>query len=187
MNIKKSINILTDLVQREINEEILLSKGEELIDSLRNCWKSQKDKFAEDDVQLLIKMSSQLASIQEFTEILEDFPYLTVKEDVDETIGALFSVVEKVEGLAVAARIHKEIRELMEKKASLPFQESREKNVKLSNAITRLESNAPTCKKCGERMVIRGGNGAYFWGCSMFPQCWGKRWLSKVEVNLLPD
>ena len=70
MNIKKSINILTDLVQREINEEILLSKGEELIDSLRNCWKSQKDKFAEDDVQLLIKMSSQLASIQEFTSTL---------------------------------------------------------------------------------------------------------------------
>ena len=170
MNIKETINILTELVHKEINEENLISKGEELINSLRNCWKSQNKEFTEADIKLLKKISTQLAAIQEFTEILDDFPNLTDKEDVDETIGTLYSVVEKVEGLAVAARVHKEIRELIEKKTSLPFRESREKNEELRRAINSLDYNAPTCKKCGERMVIREGDGVYFWGCSMFPQ-----------------
>lgn len=187
MNIKEAIQNLNDIVHKEINEKILTSKGEELIGSLRECWKIQRDNFSEGDIQLLKKISYQLEALQDFIEILEDFPYLTTKDDVDETIGSLYSVVEKVDDLAVNARIQKEIRELIERKSSLPSKIEREGDKNLSDAINRLDSNAPICKKCGSSMVIREGNGAYFWGCSMFPKCWGKQWLSQFELNLIPD
>ena len=53
----------------------------------------------------------------------------------------------------------------------------------------RRDANAPTCKRknCDCKMVIRQGNGAYFWGCSAFPKCWNKQWLKKEELELLPD
>jgi predicted RNA-binding Zn-ribbon protein involved in translation (DUF1610 family) len=40
--------------------------------------------------------------------------------------------------------------------------------------------NTPSCPNCGNSMVKRkakkGANaGGYFWGCSSFPQCYGKR------------
>jgi len=47
--------------------------------------------------------------------------------------------------------------------------------------IKVLEQHAPQCAKCSNKLIIRQGNGTYFWGCPDFPDCWGKRWLTKEE------
>lgn len=36
-----------------------------------------------------------------------------------------------------------------------------------------------TCPKCGSPMVLRKGTWGEFWGCSMFPNCRGKRQVAK--------
>jgi len=36
-------------------------------------------------------------------------------------------------------------------------------------------------------MVLREGNGSYFWGCERFPECWGKKLLRKDEIDILPE
>lgn len=185
MNIRETIENLQHFVHSELNENKLIERGSELLDSLRQCWPSQKSEFTETDIQLLQRISSSIKAVQEFSEILEDFQCLTDKEDVNETIGSLYSVVEKIEGFAITARVQKEIRELLEKRANMPSRESLESDKKLSRAISQLDSRNRACKKCGARMVIRKGNGAYFWGCSTFPSCWGKSWLTKEELNII--
>ncbi len=185
MDIKEKIEKLQIVVHSEFNENKLIEKGNELLDSLRQCWRSQKNEFTETDIQLLQRISLSIEAVQEFSEVLEEFQYVTDKEDVDEIIGSLYSVLEKIEGLAVKARVQKEIRELLEKRANLPTRESLVSDLKLSRAISQLDSSNRVCKKCGARMVIREGASGYFWGCSTFPRCWGKSCLTKEERNII--
>ena len=130
-----------------------------------------------------------MEAISEFIDEEEDFKYIDTQDDADETIGRLYPLIELTEGLAVAGRINKEIRELVERKNTLPSRTLKQHEIKLKDAINKLNTNAPTCKRdnCGCKMVIRQGNGTYFWGCSSFPKCWGKQWLKKEELALLPD
>ena len=51
----------------------------------------------------------------------------------------------------------------------------------LDKRIKVLEQHAPQCTKCSNKLIVRQGNGTYFWGCPDFPDCWGKRWLTKEE------
>jgi hypothetical protein len=185
MEIRDRIESLKDTISTEINENRLIRKGEELFNSLRKDWQTHKSQFKEADIRFLKNCSDSIEAIQEFAELLEDFPYISDKEDVDETIGELYTVVEKLEGLAVAARVNKEIRELLEKRERLPSRENRFKDAKLSASIARLNSTSKTCRKCGARMVIREGDGSFFWGCSTFPNCWGKSWLTSEELRII--
>lgn len=53
----------------------------------------------------------------------------------------------------------------------------------LVNRINILERFPPKCTKCDNSLIIREGNGIYFWGCPDFPDCWGKRYLTKEEED----
>jgi len=187
MNIHSSISSLMHIIQNEINEEKFISKSEEIIDSLRKCWKLQKDDFTEIDIKLLKKIASQVEAIKEFAEILETLPHLGFTEDVDETIQELGLILEKVRGLPISARVQKEIRELSERRSRLPSRKDVEKNAKFFRALNKLEANTYICKKCGAKMVVKIGNGYFFWGCPNFPYCWGKRWFTKDERNILAE
>jgi len=55
-----------------------------------------------------------------------------------------------------------------------------------SGESTELESESPSCPKCGAEMVLRtarkGQNaGSQFWGCSDFPKCRGTRNVEQAE------
>lgn len=76
----------------------------------------------------------------------------------------------------------KEIVEKIEQGRLAPsFKTNREHVKHVKNIVSQKESgNAPTCLKCGSKMVIRetkkGQNaGKKFWGCTRFPQCRGIR------------
>ncbi len=189
IQIHETINELTGLLKNETGERHLLDHGTKLIESLRKAWKVQKNEFSQDIINSLQKSASQLEAISEFIEEEEDFGCIDTQDDADETIGRLYPLIELTEGLAVAGRINKEIRELVERKSSLPPRTLKQHETELKNIINKLNANAPTCKRknCDCKMVIRQGNGAYFWGCSAFPKCWNKQWLKKEELELLPD
>jgi hypothetical protein len=182
MCIRESVKKITNLIHTEINEEKLIEEGDNLLDSLRNHWHSQKDEFSQDDIVFLQKISTLIETVVEFTLIIDNIPRLVDRVDVDVTMGTLYSVAEKVDGLAVAARVHKEMRGLLEKRARLPSRGAREKDI----AIDVLNLNTALCRKCGAKMVIREGNGNYFWGCSSFPKCWVTSALTKKQLNTIP-
>jgi len=186
MDVRDKIDQLKNLVSDEVNETLIIGTGEKLLTSLRSEWKSDRSVFSEDDIELLQKIGRNIDAIKMFIEEQDDFPYVSTKEEVDEAVGRLYAIVEKVDGLKVSLRVGKEIRELIEKKSTLPSQVANQRSSELKRAIATLSSNSPSCKKCGSNMVLREGNGDYFWGCSTFPKCWGKKWLTKEELNVLP-
>lgn len=154
---------------------------------LRSDWKSKQEEFTADDVVTLKDIGGILDAISEFIEEQEGFEYISSKEEVDEVIGRLYYITEKVDGLNVSSRVHKEIRELLERKSTLPSRASSQREFELKRAVANLDANAPACKKCGSTMVLRESNSDYFWGCSTFPKCWGKKWLTNEELRFLPD
>ena len=158
-----------------------------MIESLRDAWWTDRKQFTEDDIRILQRASRQLDTLKEFLLEQEDFPDLVTVEDADEVIGRLYAIVEHLDGLAVAGRVQKEIRELMERKATMPAESDRKRSAALTSAMSRLTREAPPCKKCGCRMALRQGHGAYFWGCSAFPRCWGKQRLKQSELDAIPD
>ena len=114
-----------------------------------------------------------------------EFPFISDSDDANEVIGRLYPLVESLDGLAVAGRVRKEIRELLERAREMPTRAASKKSAALSKGIQRLLAQAPTCRKCGSKMVVREGNGSFFWGCSTFPKCWSTRQLTKSELNNL--
>ena len=87
--------------------------------------------------------------------------------------------------LEIIKVIQKEIRELIAKKDSAISSSSAKKAKALSAAISKLNENRPICIKCNNKMVLREGNSSYFWGCSIFPDCWRTKWLNKKELQIL--
>ncbi|HID49962.1 MAG TPA: hypothetical protein EYP40_10205 [Chromatiales bacterium] len=101
--------------------------------------------------------------------------------------GRLHHVVARVGDLPVAGRIRKEIRELLEKRASLPSRAMDRHAAELRRAVSALNDHARICARCGSRMVLREGPYGFFWGCIRFPECWGKERLRAHERARLPD
>lgn len=183
--IHHQIEQLRSLASHETNESKLLEEGKVLVEELRKSWKTHKAEFKEEDISSRQKIADQLAAVEEFTVEEEDFLYMSSVEDVDESIGRLYPLVEILDGLSVVGRIHKEIRELIERKKSLPTRVTNQNSIELLRVINKLNNNPPDCKKCDSRMVLREGSGYYFWGCSTFPTCWSRWRLKKEEGSQL--
>ena len=183
---KKITSLLTHL-EKETNEEFLLEEGQRRLNELRQLWRASKSAYSTDDVSNLKKAASQLNAVQMFCDEEEEFEYISDKDDANDVIGRLYPIVEALDSLAVAGRVQKEIRELLERMKTMPTSAAKHRSAALNQAIQRLTAKAPNCRKGHGRMVLREGNGSHFWGCSTFPKCWSKRWLTKNELAQFGD
>lgn len=119
---------------------------------------------------------------------LEDAAYIVDRNDADVLSGrmeALAGLVDEKSRLFL--RIQKEVRELAERRRSLPSGAEREQSRKLAQARFTLEAKKKRCDDhgCDSMLTLREGNGNYFWGCKKFPTCWGRKSLNKEERKLL--
>lgn len=126
---------------------------------------------------------------QALTDAVEDSEYFQDRSDVDDSIMSLLAHESLASESVLARRIQKTIREFNEMKPCLPERTRALQGSKLRDSIASLDAAAPECtlRDCGAKMTIREGNGEFFWGCTKFPDCWGKRQLSKNERNKLPE
>ena len=53
-----------------------------------------------------------------------------------------------------------------------------------TKVIKYLQIKLPTCK-CGEIMHVRESDNGYFYSCSLFPKCFGKKQLTKEQSNVV--
>ena len=51
----------------------------------------------------------------------------------------------------------------------------------VTDGINALNENRPICNMCQNKMNVCKGESVYFWGCSIFPKCYGRRWFTKEE------
>jgi hypothetical protein len=185
--VKERINKLVELIADEINEKSAFEIAMGILDQLRIEWKRDKYQFEREDILVLSKIAKKVKAIGEFIELLDEFDYINTKEEAEEIILRLNELNELIGNGKITLRIKKEIRELIEKREKLPSFSERQYSVDLMKAINKLEKNPPACHKCGRPMVLREGGFSFFWGCSIFPHCWGKKYLSRSESAMLPD
>jgi dGTP triphosphohydrolase len=186
-DVKAKIDELQKVVATEINESKLIETGCSLLNELRKVWHTQKKDFSDDDVSKLQLIRNNLEAVRSFVELKDEIQYVSTKEDVHDLIHELLTLAEQLEAFAISKRMRKEIRELYEKVNRLPTSEERKKSSEFNRAILKLNEQAPKCKKCGTKMVVREGNGKFFWGCPCFPDCWGRCLLNKKELEQIPD
>ncbi len=185
MDISTKIKQVYELTRYGLDESEIINIGSELLQSLRLLWKDNQQNFSHEDVKILKGCALAIESLKDFTVEKEDFDFLRTKEDIDDVIEGLHDIIERLHGCAIAGKVSKEIRILISKRNTLPQSKDRDIDERLKSARLTLQSNAPTCKKCGRVMILRKGKGAYFWGCSDFPNCWGKKFLTDNEYELI--
>ncbi|MFL0838135.1 hypothetical protein [Vibrio parahaemolyticus] len=168
-----------------MDESQIIKSGNDSLAVLRLLWTEDRTRFSTSDVLKLQQCAQVIKVIEDFLLELEDFSYLRTQEDVDDVIHNLYEIMEKLNGCSISEKVAKEVRVLMQKKATLPESSERDQNNKLLSVKRTLIEEAPECKKCGKKMLLREGNGNHFWGCRDFPSCWGRKLLTKEEMEVL--
>ncbi|HCG8418243.1 TPA: topoisomerase DNA-binding C4 zinc finger domain-containing protein [Vibrio parahaemolyticus] len=185
LNISQKVNELCDLTSCCVDELKIIKSGNDSLAALRLLWTEDRSKFSTGDVLKLQQCAQIIKVTEDFLIELEDFNYLRTKEDVDDVLHNLYEIMEKLNGCSVSGKVAKEVRALTQKKTLLPESSERNQNNKLLSAKRTLMEEAPVCKKCGKKMLLREGNGNHFWGCRDFPSCWGRKLLTNEEMKVL--
>ncbi|NOI26856.1 topoisomerase DNA-binding C4 zinc finger domain-containing protein [Vibrio mediterranei] len=185
MDISTKVKQVYELTRYSLDESEIINVGSELLQSLRTLWNAHRQSFSREDIERLKDCGLAIKSLKDFCIEKEDFDYLRTKEDVDDVIEGLHDIIERLHGCAITGKISKDIRILISNRNTLPHSKDRDIDARLKSARLALQSNAPTCKKCGRMMILREGNGSYFWGCNDFPNCWGKKFLTGKEYELI--
>lgn len=183
--------LLTDIEELcEIGaEEDFLAKGPKLLSEARAVLASAPTDLFSGLSARIGTLEQYLDAAQALVDAIEDSGYLQDKSDVDEVISSLLEFGYLSLDSMLVKRIDCELRALKERRPALPTRAAAQKSVNLARAIAALDTSPHTCnlRECGAKMTIREGGGEFFWGCTRFPDCWGKRSLTKDERDQLPD
>ena len=173
---------------QEIDETQLTGRIADELEGLRAAYRKDPSQFSDEAVNQLQLVNSYIQTANDFETCLEDAAYIVDRNDADDVSGrmeALAGLVDEKSRLFL--RIQKEVRELAERRKSLPTGAERQQSRKLAQARFTLDAKKKRCdyKGCDSMLTLREGNGSYFWGCKKFPECWGRRPLTKDERKLL--
>lgn len=182
-NITTQILSLLFLVESETDERALVREGSRGLEELRRLWRDHKSEYSEENIAQLRLVAEQIEAVRQFIEEEEEFEYIKDRDEVDEVIARLYPLVEATSKMAVAGRIQKEIRELLERRATMPSKAKLIQSAARAQAIRRLTTDAPVCKahEDDHKMVLREGPFGFFWGCPTFPNCWHRKQLTHKE------
>jgi hypothetical protein len=180
--------LLADLrraLETNANERQLLEFIGECLSTLRGMYREQRSEFSDEVVVFLKSLTSVQDSLREFVEAVEEKAWVRTHDDAQELAARFGELKERLSPHFVAKRAEKEFREVVAKAQSLPFAAVVAGEADLRHRRVKLESAVQPCQKCGTKMVLRESQHGYFWGCSTFPKCFGRRWLSDEESKCL--
>jgi len=167
------------------DERKLLEFVDKSLSLLRVRYRQFRSEFSDESIQFLKELSLFQDALSEFVDAIEDKNWVYSRDDAQELACRFGEIEERLSPHLVAKRAAKEIRELLSKAQSLPFSAVRAGESDFRRRVSQLEAAEKKCRKCGSRMVLRESQYGYFWGCSTFPQCFGRQWLSGEESKLL--
>lgn len=175
-------------IYKEIGESELAVRIASEIEVLRVAYRKNPAQFSAEAVEELQVINSYVQTASDFALELEDMNRIVDKNDADDLLERFEKLALQVdEQSRLFLRIKKEIRELLERRQNLPSGAARQTSRKLAQARFTLEAKRKRCdhKSCDSMLTLREGNGSYFWGCKKFPECWGRRSLTKEERKLI--
>jgi len=103
--IKSKIDVLQSILENEIDENLLLSKGESLLVELRQTWSKHKNDFTDNDITKLRSFTISLEAVSEFIDLQEEFEYVQSIEDANTIIDELFLLSEQLHEFRVKGRL----------------------------------------------------------------------------------
>lgn len=167
------------------DERKLLELVDDSLSLLRARYRQFRSEFSEESIQFLKALSLVQDALREFADAIEDKNWVHSRDDAQELACRFGELGERLSPHLVAKRAAKETRELLSKAQSLPFSAVCAGESDFHRRISQLEAAGKKCRKCGSKMVLRESQYGYFWGCSTFPQCFSRQWLSGEESKLL--
>jgi len=167
------------------NERQLLYFIDQHLLSLRARYREHRNEFTDEIIQFLKSLTPVQAALLQLIEAIEDEEWVRTRDDAEELAARFNELREQLSTHLVAKRADKEIREMIAKAQSLPFAAIVAGEADFQRRTARLQSGVQPCQKCGSKMVLRESQHGYFWGCSTFPTCFGKRWLTTEESESL--
>jgi hypothetical protein len=176
---------LQSALDSNANEHQLIDLIDRCLSLLRASYKERRNEFTEETILFLKSLSPIRDALHEFIENVGEKEWIRTREDAQEIVTQFSELRDQLSPHLVAKRVDKEIREVIEKIQSLPFATVVAIKTELQYRIIQLESKEQPCQKCGSKMMLRESQNGYFWGCSIFPRCFSKRWLSTKQYNFL--
>ena len=123
------------------------------------------------------RIENLLDAIDAYELIVSDIETLVCKEVAE-------NIIDELKELHLLFREFDILEEIISTTARMVDQKMgnlRNCNNEIEERIRILEQHPPGCTKCSHNLIIREGKGSYFWGCPDFPDCWGKKFLTKEE------
>ena len=128
----------------------------------------------------LESMSSQNHSMKEELEDLEEEARMVeTVEDACIVIEAAEELLPRLFNARAQQRAEKILRQVKARRPLLPSDD----NFKSSRKEMAVQGSAPDCPRCGTRMRLRTGDFTPFFGCSEYPNCFGKKNLTKKQLD----
>lgn len=181
----ETIEALRGALATYTDERKLLELIDERLSLLRSHYRQFRAEFSDESIQFLKSLAPVQSALREFIEAIEDKDWVHSRDDAQELACRFGELAERLSPHLVAKRAAKETRELLSKAQSLPFLAVSAGETDFHRRASLLEASRKKCRKCGAKMVLRESQHGYFWGCSTFPLCFGKQWLSGEESKLL--
>lgn len=172
-------------LETNANERQLLEFIGERLSSLRAMYRNSRDEFTDEVVAFLKSLASVQDCLREFVEAMEDKDWVRTRDDAHEIAARFGELAERLNPHLVAKKAEKEFREVVARAQSLPFAAVVAGEAEFRHQCSQLERATQPCQKCGSKMVLRESQHGYFWGCSTFPKCFSRRWLSAEESRCL--
>jgi len=172
-------------LETNANERQLLDFIDDRLSLLLAIYRERRAEFTDETVVFLRSLTPVQDSLREFIEAVEEKDSIRTRDDAQELAARLAELTERLAPHLVAKRADKEFREVVANAQSLPFAAVVAGEANFRHRHSQLESSAPLCQKCGNKMVLRESPHGYFWGCSTFPKCFSRRWLSAEESECL--
>ena len=148
-------------------------------------YREDRTPFTPDIIDNLKGIRDCHQALQEFLEVCEDLADVRSKEEARELKDQLREISSHFEHHAIRARVEKEYRELSQRLVELPSESEAHTETKLKRRISQLNGDPPDCKSCGSPMILHLGRRKPFWGCSTFPKCYGRKWLTREQRRFL--
>jgi Topoisomerase DNA binding C4 zinc finger len=178
--LNQAIDTMADEVK--LQDFILRSLAE-----LRAQYRRTPERFSAHMVANLQRVARLAEAIHEFRDAIDDAVDARTKDEAMDVVSQLESLRTRLWPPVLTMRLDKELREVAERAASLPEVHILKRSSAQRRIVADLQSAAPPCARCGQRVVLRETQDGSFWGCSAFPRCFWSRPLNSDEWKSLEN
>lgn len=183
MTIQEKIEKLATTFQNEPRIDVLSEVGEKTLRELRRSYPQNRKAFSDEHVALLNRTKHQLKAVQGLDKIRHEILAADRESDFDSITELLYDFRTVLKGLAIENTAILILRELAYRRSLLTSRAPLMDPSKLG----KVSQASPSCELCGRPMELRENRstGDIFWGCQVFPSCFGFLNLRKSDQIIL--